>query len=117
MTNDRDISAGSHAPEREEGCADDLGGHMPPERYGAGEPQTSASRESRPLVRSTDALTPGEFATQPSADGVGAAHPGAAPLSRPYTGATQPSRFSAGPQTNHRPAPAYAPAPPGFPGH
>lgn len=90
---------------------------MPPERYGAGEPQTSASRESRPLVRSTDALTPGEFATQPSADGVGAAHPGAAPLSRPYTGATQPSRFSAGPQTNHRPAPAYAPAPPGFPGH
>ncbi|MFC9038133.1 FhaA domain-containing protein [[Kitasatospora] papulosa] len=97
MTNDRDISAGSHAPEREEGCADDLGGHMPPERYAAGEPQTSASRESRPLVRSTDALTPGEFATQPSADGVGAAHPGAGHLSRPYTGATQPSRFSAGP--------------------
>ncbi|MFD9768216.1 MinD/ParA family protein [[Kitasatospora] papulosa] len=117
MTNDRDISAGSHAPEREEGCADDLGGHMPPERYGAGEPQTSASRESRPLVRSTDALTPGEYATQPSANGVGAAHPGAAPLSRPYTGAAQPSRFSAGPQTSHRPAPAYAPAPPGFPGH
>ncbi|MFJ8448113.1 MinD/ParA family protein [[Kitasatospora] papulosa] len=54
---------------------------------------------------------------QPSANGVGAVHPGAAPLSRPYTGATQPSRFSDGPQMNHRGAPAYAPAPPGFSGH
>ncbi|WP_327380415.1 FhaA domain-containing protein [Streptomyces sp. NBC_01212] len=117
MINDRDISAGSPAPEGEEGRADDLGGHTPPDRYGAGEPHASAVRESRPLARSADALTPGEFAVQPSAGGTGAAHPGAAPLSRPYTGATQPSRFSDGPPISHRAAPSYAPAALGLPGH
>ncbi|MDF6023004.1 FhaA domain-containing protein [Streptomyces sp. JH34] len=112
MTNDRDINAGSPAPEREENSVDGFEGHTPSDRYAAGEPQ--------PLERSGDAIPSGEIGMQPmqpSANGPGVARPGAAPLSRPYTGATQPSRFTDGPPIGHRPAPAYAPAPIGLPGH
>ncbi|MFH9614085.1 FhaA domain-containing protein [Streptomyces pratensis] len=110
MTNDRDISTGSPAPDGGEGRPDAFAGHRPPDRYAASEPQVSASRESRPLARPADEIVSGEFGPHASA-GVSAAHsPGGAPPSFPYAGAAQPPRFADAPPAIHRAATAYASA-------
>lgn len=116
MTNDRDISVGSPAPDGGEGWPDASGGHRAPDRNAASEPQVSASRESVPLVRSADERH-GEFGPQASVDASPANDPGGAPLSRPYARTAQRSRFADGPPVNRRAPAGYAPAPLDRSGH
>lgn len=110
MTNDRDISVGSPAPDGREGRPDASVGHGAPDRGAATELQISASRESETFVRSADARH-GEFGPQASVDAPAANRPGEAPLSRPYARTAQRSRFADGPPVNGRAAAGYAPAP------
>ncbi|MFG2593941.1 FhaA domain-containing protein [Streptomyces sp. NPDC048438] len=110
MTNDRDISVGSPAPDEREDRPDASGGHRAPDRIAATEPRISASRETVPFVRSTDERH-GEFGPQASVDASAANDPGGAPLSRPYARTAQRSRFADGPPVNGRAAAGYAPVP------
>ncbi|WP_455567435.1 FhaA domain-containing protein [Streptomyces atroolivaceus] len=117
MTHDRDMSVGRPAPDGGEERPEAFGGHRPPDRYAASDPQSAVSREPRPLARSGDEYMPGEYGQQASA-GVPAANSlGAAPLSRPYAGAAQPPRFADVPPVNHRAAANYAPVGPDRSGH